>query len=137
VGAGTFKPLAAKDIREHTMESERYILTENAAGKLRAAKAEGRRIIAVGTTTTRCLEANFRAAGRFEAGEGEADIYIYPGYRFAAIDGLITNFHLPDSTLILLVSALAGRERIMELYSAAIEREYRFYSFGDAMLLLP
>ena len=135
VGIGTFKPLVADDIRDHEMEPEAYDISERAAGQLNRAKAEGRRIIAVGTTSTRCLESNFD--GRFHAGRRVTNHYIYPGYQFGAIDGLITNFHLPGSTLILLVAALMGRERIMDIYTEAMARDYRFYSYGDAMLLLP
>ncbi|MDJ0841288.1 MAG: tRNA preQ1(34) S-adenosylmethionine ribosyltransferase-isomerase QueA [Acidobacteriota bacterium] len=135
VGIGTFKPLTASDIREHQMDAETYTIEPNAADRLNLARNENRRIIAVGTTSTRCLESNYRDG--FHAGTADTDHYIYPGYRFRAIDGLITNFHLPGSSLILLVSALAGRERILALYREAIEHNYRFYSYGDAMLLLP
>jgi len=135
VGPGTFKPLIVKDIREHQMDAEKYSISPAAADLLNEAKAAGRRIIAVGTTSTRCLEANFSQG--FHPGDFHTDHFIYPGYRFAAIDGLITNFHLPGSSLILLVSALMGRERIMALYAEAIGLGYRFYSFGDAMLLNP
>lgn len=135
VGIGTFKPVSAEDIRDHAMDREHYVIDEQTADKLNRAKKEGRRIIAVGTTCTRCLESNYGQG--FHAGSNSTNHYIYPGYTFKAINGLITNFHLPGSTLILLVSALMGRERILELYREAIAQEYRFYSFGDAMLLLP
>lgn len=135
VGVGTFKPLIAKDIREHVMEPETYTIDETAAARLNAARDEKRRIIAVGTTSTRCLESNQNSG--FHARTTSTDLYIYPGYRFKAIQGMITNFHLPGSSLILLVSALMGRERILALYREAIQRNYRFYSYGDAMLLLP
>lgn len=137
VGIGTFKPLIAEDVRDHLMEGEQYTITPETAEVLQRAKDEGRRVIAVGTTSTRCLEANLQQFGRFTAGTNVTDLYIYPGYRYLALDGLITNFHLPGSSLILLVSALMGRERIMQIYNEALERDYRFYSYGDAMLLLP
>ncbi|MCB1049057.1 MAG: tRNA preQ1(34) S-adenosylmethionine ribosyltransferase-isomerase QueA [Acidobacteria bacterium] len=135
VGIGTFKPVSAQDVREHQMESEHYFISDETAGLLNAAKLEGRRIIAVGTTSTRCLESNFST--QFQAGQFDTRLFIYPGYTFQAIDGLITNFHLPGSSLILLVSALIGRESVMNIYQTAIANKYRFYSYGDAMLLLP
>ncbi len=135
VGIGTFKPLTADDIRDHEMEPESYEISEKAAEQLNQAKQAGRRVIAVGTTSTRCLESNYQEG--FHAGNQRTNHYIYPGYHFKAIDGLVTNFHLPGSTLILLVCALMGRDRILALYRQAIERDYRFYSYGDAMLLLP
>lgn len=136
VGVGTFRPVLASDIRNHVMDAERYILTDETVDRLTRAKRENRRIIAVGTTSTRCLEANFDGT-EFRAGTHETDLFIYPGYIFRVIDGLITNFHLPGSSLILLVSALMGRDRILQIYREAIDRDYRFYSYGDAMLLLP
>jgi len=136
VGIGTFKPISVDDIREHKMDSEYYVLADDQARILNAVKEEGRRLIAVGTTSTRCLESCIRD-GRFHPGPGQTDLYIYPPYQFKAIDGLITNFHLPGSTLMLLVSALMGHERIMQLYEHALRGPYRFYSYGDAMLLLP
>lgn len=135
VGIGTFKPLLAEDIRDHQMEAETYTIEPETAARLNRAKAEGRRIIAVGTTSTRCLESNWRDG--FSAGSCETNHYIYPGYRFRAISGLITNFHLPGSSLLLLVSALMGRDRILVAYHEALARDYRFYSYGDAMLLIP
>ncbi|CAM2067798.1 tRNA preQ1(34) S-adenosylmethionine ribosyltransferase-isomerase QueA [Sulfidibacter corallicola] len=135
VGIGTFKPLVAEDIRDHLMESESYFIDEGTVTRLDVAKSEGRRIIAVGTTSTRCLESNYDDG--FHPGHFATDLYIYPGYSFRAIDALITNFHLPGSSLILLVSALMGHDRIMDIYREAIGRDYRFYSYGDAMLLLP
>lgn len=135
VGIGTFKPLIVDDIRQHEMDGEYYEIEPESAEKLNQAKADGRRIIAVGTTSTRCLESNFDQG--FHAGKSRTELYIYPGYQFKAINGLITNFHLPGSTLILLVAALMGRDRIVSIYKQAIEKDYRFYSFGDAMLLLP
>ncbi|PIE89491.1 MAG: tRNA preQ1(34) S-adenosylmethionine ribosyltransferase-isomerase QueA [Acidobacteria bacterium] len=136
VGIGTFKPIHVDDVRDHQMESEHYRLSEESADTLNRAKAEGRRIIAVGTTSTRCLESCIKH-GEFIAGSGDTSLYIYPPYRFSAIDGLVTNFHLPGSTLLLLVSALMGRERILNLYGHALRKAYRFYSYGDAMLLIP
>jgi len=135
VGIGTFKPLTAEDIRDHSLDGETYGITPETAEALNRARAEKRRIIAVGTTSTRCLESNFRD-GAFHGETALAECYIYPGYRFRAIDGLITNFHLPGSSLILLVAALVGRERVLALYREAIAEAYRFYSYGDAMLLL-
>jgi len=136
VGIGTFKPLVTKDIREHRIDGEHYTISPETARELNRARQEGRRIIAVGTTSTRCLESNCREDG-FHPETAVAECYIYPGYRFRAIDGLVTNFHLPGSSLILLVAALVGRERLLALYREAIDRDYRFYSYGDAMLLLP
>lgn len=135
VGIGTFKPLTAEDIRDHEMEAESYIMPLETAERLNLARAEGRRIIAVGTTSTRCLESNFD--GGFHAGTYTTRHYIYPGYRFKAIDALVTNFHLPGSSLILLVCALMGRERMLDLYREALTMDYRFYSYGDAMFLIP
>ena len=136
VGIGTFKPLVDEDVREHQMEAETYTVTDETAATLNQVKAAGGRVIAVGTTSTRCLESNFRD-GRFHAETTDTNCYIYPGYQFGAINGLVTNFHLPGSSLILLVSALMGRERMMDLYKIGVARQYRFYSYGDAMLLLP
>lgn len=136
VGIGTFKPLVVDDIRQHEMEFEPYNIPEETAAMLNAARAEGRRIVAVGTTSTRCLESAI-ADNHFKAGPGSTNLYIYPGYQYRAINGLITNFHLPGSSLILLVSALMGIDRIRSAYEEAIAQEYRFYSYGDAMFLLP
>lgn len=135
VGIGTFKPLTADDIRDHEMEPESYAIQPEVADRLNAARREGRRIIAVGTTSTRCLESNYNNG--FHPGSHTTNHYIYPGYQFKAINGLVTNFHLPGSSLILLVSALMGRDRMMALYQDAIQRRYRFYSYGDAMFLTP
>ncbi len=136
VGIGTFKPLEANDIRDHIMEEEHYEMSEVAAQSLNRAREQGRRIVAVGTTSTRCLESNI-AAGQFKAGQYSTKLFIYPGYKFQAIHGLVTNFHLPGSSLILLVCALMGRVKMMSIYQEAIVKQYRFYSYGDAMLLLP
>lgn len=135
VGIGTFKPLLAEDVRDHEMEFETYTITPEVAEALNAAQTAGRRIIAVGTTSTRCLEGNWNNG--FTAGTANTNHYIYPGYEFKAISGLVTNFHLPGSSLLLLVSALMGRECIMGAYEEALANQYRFYSYGDAMLLLP
>jgi S-adenosylmethionine:tRNA ribosyltransferase-isomerase len=135
VGPGTFRPVRVERVADHRMEPERFVIPEQAALAIKTAKAEGRRVIAVGTTTVRTLEYAARA-GEVRAGAGMADLFIYPGYRFKVIDGLITNFHLPRSTLLMLVSAFAGREAILAAYREAIARRYRFYSYGDAMLIV-
>jgi S-adenosylmethionine:tRNA ribosyltransferase-isomerase len=134
VGAGTFQPIRTQDFREHVMHREWGQLTESAADAIAAAKASGRRIIAVGTTSVRVLE-TVAATGPVRAWSGETGLFIYPPYHFGMVDALITNFHLPKSTLLLLVGAFAGEELIREAYRAAIEREYRFFSYGDAMLI--
>ncbi len=135
VGAGTFKPMQSEDIAEHRMHAEWAELDAETAAYLTAARAEGRRIIALGTTTVRVLE-TAAAAGRIKPFDGWTDIFIKPGHTFHAVDAMITNFHLPRSTLLLLVSAFAGKGLIDRAYAEAIAREYRFYSFGDAMLIL-
>ncbi|OQX26347.1 MAG: tRNA preQ1(34) S-adenosylmethionine ribosyltransferase-isomerase QueA [Desulfobacteraceae bacterium IS3] len=135
VGYGTFLPVRVSDIREHRMHSERYSISETSAEVINSAKAEGRRVIAVGTTCVRTLEYASDAKGNFSMGSGECDLFIYPGYRFSVADAMITNFHLPESTLLMLVSAFAGREKILNAYKEAIEKEYRFYSYGDAMFI--
>jgi len=137
VGLGTFRPVKVENIQEHTMHSEYYRMNEETAARINKAKAENRRVIAVGTTVTRTLETIASESGLMQAAEGWTDIFIYPGYRFKAVDALITNFHFPKSTLIMLVSALAGREFILRAYEEAVAGKYRFYSFGDAMLILP
>ena len=134
VGLGSFKPVSEARIEDHPMHSEYWEISEEAAQKINLAKEEGRRVIAVGTTTTRTLE-SAAYDGKVRAGSGWTEIFIYPGYTFQIIDGLITNFHLPKSTLIMLVSALAGRENILRAYQVAVQEEYRFFSFGDAMLI--
>lgn len=137
VGLGTFRPVSVDDLSEHEMHSEFYQMTEGTARLLNEVRAEGGRIISVGTTSTRTLETIASANnGRFEEASGWTDIFIYPGYEFKAIDGMITNFHLPKSTLIMLVSALAGRENVLKAYREAVEEKYRFFSFGDAMLII-
>ncbi len=135
VGLGTFRPVKAERIEEHQMHSEYYCVTEDAARRVNEARARGGRIFAVGTTSVRTLE-SASEGGVLVAKSGWTQIFIYPGYRFQLVDALITNFHLPESTLLMLVSALAGRERVLEAYKAAVDMEYRFFSFGDAMLIL-
>lgn len=132
VGFGTFAPVRVDDIRKHHIHAESYELTPSAATALSAAKAQGRRVIAVGTTSVRVLEHAARASGTLRHGSGQCDLFIYPGYRFKIVDGLITNFHLPRSTLLMLVSAFAGRDFILKAYKEAVARRYRFYSYGDA-----
>ncbi len=136
VGPGTFLPVKDRDIREHDMHTEYYHLNAEAAEQINAARQQGKIMVAVGTTACRVLETISDHRGQVREQEGETGIFIYPGYRFKITGGLLTNFHLPASTLLMLVSALAGRENIMKAYQEAISREYRFYSFGDAMLIL-
>ena len=135
VGLGTFRPVEESDITKHHMHSEKYIMTDEVAKKLNLAKKEGRKIYAVGTTSTRTLEAIMNKYHEFKACEENTNIFIYPGYKFLAIDGLITNFHLPKSTLVMLVSAFSTKENILNAYNHAIEKKYRFFSFGDAMFI--
>ena len=136
VGLGTFRPVEVDNILDHKMHSEYYVMDNKTAEILNKAKEEGRRIIAVGTTSTRTLETiATNNNGKFVACNGDTDIFIYPGYEFKAIDALITNFHLPKSTLVMLVSALSSREKILNAYSEAIKKDYRFFSFGDAMFI--
>lgn len=136
VGLGTFRPVKEDVITDHKMHSEYYEIGEEAAKVINAAKREGRRVIAVGTTSVRTLETAADENGFVKAESGNTQIFIYPPYNFKCVDALITNFHLPESTLIMLVSALAGREKTLELYRLAVEERYRFFSFGDAMLVL-
>lgn len=135
VGLGTFRPVEVDDINNHHMHSEYYNMSKETADILNKAKENGNKIIAVGTTSTRTLESVINKYGKFVECSGNTDIFIYPGYEFKAIDSLITNFHLPKSTLVMLVSALAGRENILNAYHEAINEKYRFFSFGDAMLI--
>ncbi|RHJ10995.1 tRNA preQ1(34) S-adenosylmethionine ribosyltransferase-isomerase QueA [Bacillus sonorensis] len=136
VGLGTFRPVSAEHVEEHDMHAEFYEMTEETAAILNRVKDSGGRIISVGTTSTRTLETiASENDGRFREARGWTSIFIYPGYTFKAIDGMVTNFHLPKSSLIMLVSALAGREHILSAYRTAVEHEYRFFSFGDAMLI--
>ncbi|MCQ6266410.1 tRNA preQ1(34) S-adenosylmethionine ribosyltransferase-isomerase QueA [Fictibacillus sp. WQ 8-8] len=136
VGLGTFRPVSVEDIEEHDMHAEYYQLTKGTAALLNEVRNNGGRIISVGTTSTRTLETVAGKHGEFREDSGWTDIFIYPGYRFKAIDGMITNFHLPKSTLIMLISALAGRENVLKAYNEAVRQRYRFFSFGDAMLIL-
>lgn len=135
VGLGTFRPVNVEDVTNHKMHSEFYTMSEEVSKILNESIAKGRNIISVGTTTTRVLETVMTKYSRFKACSGYTDIFIYPGYTFKAIDSLITNFHLPKSTLIMLVSALAGKENIMHAYQEAINNNYRFFSFGDSMFI--
>lgn len=136
VGLGTFRPVKEDDITKHLMHSEYYVLNEQTAKKINETKKNGGRIIAVGTTSVRTLESVYKKYGCIRPDSGETDIFIYPGYEFGAIDGLITNFHLPESTLIMLISAFAGYDNTMAAYKHAVEEKYRFFSFGDAMLII-
>jgi len=135
VGLGTFRPVSVDSIEDHDMHSEYYEMTAETAQLLNRTKASGKRIISVGTTSTRTLETIADEKGHFEAQSGWTDIFIYPGYKFKAIDAMITNFHLPKSTLVMLVSSLATKEIILNAYHEAVKEEYRFFSFGDAMLI--
>ena len=135
VGAGTFQPVRAEDIRQHVMHSEWLQVSAATAAQVQATRQQGGRVIAVGTTAVRSLETAARD-GEVKPFEGDTDIFIYPGYEFRAVDGLITNFHLPESTLIMLVSAFAGREAVLNAYRHAVAQEYRFFSYGDAMLIV-
>lgn len=135
VGLGTFRPVKAENVLDHHMHAEFYQLSAEAAETINRAKRSGRRVIAVGTTSTRTLESAADEDGTLRETSGWTDIFIYPGYRFKVIDGLITNFHLPQSTLIMLVSAFAGREQVLAAYREAVRERYRFFSFGDAMLI--
>jgi S-adenosylmethionine:tRNA ribosyltransferase-isomerase len=136
VGLGTFRPVKVEDIESHLMHSEFYTLDQENADKINETKQQGKRVIAVGTTSCRTLETLGEKEGSIKAGSGWTDIFIYPGYKFKVVDCLITNFHLPESTLIMLVSALASRELIMDAYKTAVEERYRFFSFGDAMFIV-
>lgn len=135
IGLDTFRPVKVKDTKDHHMHSEYYEITKEVADKLNKAKKEKRRIIAIGTTSTRTLEANFTKYKKFKASKENTDIFIYPGYKFKAIDALITNFHLPKSTLIMLVSAFMSREFTLKCYKHAVKNKYRFFSFGDACFI--
>lgn len=135
VGLGTFRPVKEENVLEHHMHSEFYMVSKEAAEKINHAKDAGNRVIAVGTTSTRTLESASDENGRMKETSGWTEIFIYPGYQFKVIDGLITNFHLPESTLVMLVSALAGREHVLNAYKEAVKEKYRFFSFGDAMFI--
>lgn len=136
VGLGTFRPVKAERITDHVMHSEFYSVDPETAAAINACKDRGGRVISVGTTSTRTLETLGDDNGHIRSGSGWTDIFIYPGYSYKVVDGLITNFHLPESTLIMLVCALGGQERVMEAYREAVEKEYRFFSFGDSMLVI-
>lgn len=136
VGLGTFRPVKVENILEHHMHSEFFVIEESEADKINKAKETGHRVISVGTTSCRTLESAATPEGRIKASTGWTDIFIYPGYSFKLIDGLITNFHLPESTLLMLVSAFAGKDNIMAAYEEAVKERYRFFSFGDAMILI-
>lgn len=136
VGLGTFRPVKVDDVTQHHMHSEYYAVSQQAADAINKAKSEGRRIICVGTTSVRTLESASDENGRLKECSGNTDIFIYPPYKFKVVDCLITNFHLPESTLIMLVSALCSREEILDAYKVAVDERYRFFSFGDAMMIL-
>jgi S-adenosylmethionine:tRNA ribosyltransferase-isomerase len=135
VGLGTFQPVRVDRVEEHRLHRESYVISEDAAEKINRALDAGRRIVAVGTTTVRTLEYSAGRSGKVEAGAGEADIFIYPGYQFRVVGALLTNFHLPQSTLLMLVCALGGRERVLGTYQHAVREKYRFYSYGDCMFV--
>ena len=135
VGLGTFRPVKTEEITDHKMHSEHYWMPADTAAMINETKAAGGRVICVGTTSCRTVESVATKLGRIEECEDDTSIFIYPGYQFKVLDGLITNFHLPESTLIMLVSALAGRESILHAYEVAVREKYRFYSFGDAMFI--
>ena len=135
VGLGTFRPVKEENLINHHMHSELYQVSQQAADLINSTKAAGGRIVCVGTTSCRTIESAANSSGKVIAGSGNTEIFIYPGYQFKVLDQLITNFHLPESTLIMLVSALAGRERVLNAYQAAVSERYRFFSFGDAMLI--
>ena len=135
VGLGTFRPVTAEKITDHKMHAEHYHMPQATADLINETKEKGGRVIAVGTTSCRTIESVAQKEGRFTESEGWTDIFLYPGYEFKGLDGLITNFHLPESTLIMLVSALAGREHVLHAYEVAVQERYRFFSFGDAMFI--
>ena len=135
IGYGTFMPVRSADIRQHKMHSERFSISAGAAETINAARRSGKRVIAVGTTCVRTLEHASNSDGEVEFGSGDCDLFIYPGYRFKAVDAMITNFHLPESTLLMLVSAFAGRQNVLNAYQEAVRKQYRFFSYGDAMLI--
>jgi S-adenosylmethionine:tRNA ribosyltransferase-isomerase len=136
VGYGTFAPVRVEDIRQHKIHTEWFHLDTHAAAAINKTKAQGNRVVAVGTTTVRTLEYCVTDEGGIEPQSGMCDLFIYPGHKFKSVDAMITNFHLPQSTLMMLVSAFAGRENIMNAYAEAVDQKYRFFSYGDAMLIL-
>ena len=135
VGIGTFRPVKEKNIEDHHMHTEHYYIKEEDVNKINTAKLNGNRVIAVGTTSCRTLETVADENGLVSVKEGDTGIFIYPGYKFKCIDGLITNFHLPESTLLMLISAFAGKEYVLKAYAEAVKERYRFFSFGDAMFI--
>ena len=135
VGLGTFRPVKVDDVKNHKMHSEHYEIPKETSDLIKKTKENGKRVIAVGTTSCRTLESVASFYGEIKPCEGFTDIFIYPGYEFKVLDGLITNFHLPESTLIMLVSAFAGYDNVMKAYETAVDEEYRFFSFGDAMFI--
>jgi S-adenosylmethionine:tRNA ribosyltransferase-isomerase len=135
VGYGTFVPVRVKDIRDHQIHSEYFIVDEQTAETINQARGAGRRVVAVGTTAVRTLEFCTDPGGRMSAGQGRCDLFIYPGYRFKCVDAMLTNFHLPESTLLMLISAFYDRERILNAYKVAVAEKYRFFSYGDAMFI--
>jgi len=135
-GLGTFRPVRVEQVEDHQIHSERYLLPPETVEAIKHTKNSGGRVVAVGTTTARTLEYSANLTGNLTSGEGEADIFIYPGYSFKVVDALITNFHLPESTLLMLVSAFAGKEFVLKAYQEAVARRFRFYSYGDAMLII-
>ena len=135
VGLGTFRPVKVDDVLEHEMHSEYYVVSKEAADKINKAKENGNNVICVGTTSSRTIESVATEDNRVKEGSGWTNIFIYPGYEFKVVDKLITNFHLPESTLIMLVSALAGKENVLNAYNVAVKEKYRFFSFGDAMII--
>jgi S-adenosylmethionine:tRNA ribosyltransferase-isomerase len=135
VGLGTFRPVKAENIENHIMHSEHYMLSQETADRINETKAAGHRVIAVGTTSCRTLESVAAKCGKIQADDDTTSIFIYPGFEYKVLDGLITNFHLPESTLIMLVSAFAGYENVMHAYEVAVEGKYRFFSFGDSMFI--
>ena len=136
VGLGTFRPVKVEDVAEHHMHSEFYVVEQEQAALVNETKRNGGRVICVGTTSCRTLESATDEEGKLQAGSGWTEIFIYTGYQFKIMDGLITNFHLPESTLLMLVSAFAGKEKIMAAYKEAVRERYRFFSFGDAMFIV-
>ena len=136
MGLGTFRPVKVEDVTQHKMHSEHYSVTKETADLINSTKANGGRVICVGTTSCRTVESAATKYGKIKECSGDTEIFIYPGYEFKCMDGLITNFHLPESTLIMLVSAFAGYDNVMNAYKTAVDEKYRFFSFGDAMLIL-
>ena len=136
VGLGTFRPVKEEEIEDHDMHAEFCMISEDAARIVNDTKERGGRVVSVGTTSCRTLESFADGNGRLKPASGWTDIFIYPGYRFKCVDALVTNFHLPESTLVMLVSALAGREHVLAAYEEAVRERYRFFSFGDAMLIV-